>query len=160
MSFVTPSLLNALKKLNTIPPSVISENFLKNLRESLIEIAEEKLQLDNTVPLPKYFRSVKLLAQQAAVYGEGKVYGPVTDKELFFILSCRFFQFYVLLSEHPRFKSFERFCIMLSNSIGCNRIVFELPCCYPSQRCQDLIEVKKKMTTVMDDMVRSIFDSA
>jgi hypothetical protein len=105
MSFITPEVLNALKKLNTVPASIDStENFLRDRRESMIKLATLKLQVDNSIELPKYLRSANLLAQQAKVYSEGRVYGPITDKELYFMLNCRFYHFYFLLVEHRDFK--------------------------------------------------------
>ncbi len=110
MSLIAAEVLNTLKKLNTIPASIDSaEKFLQDRQEAMIRMAKAKLQVDNSTELPKYLRSANLLAQQAKVYSEGRVYGPITDKELYFILTCRFYHFYLLLVEHRDFKRFPFF---------------------------------------------------
>ena len=103
--------LRRLEKINILPQDASNtiDQYLKDQKLALLNMAESSLPaLDNRVNIEKYFNAAHLLLKQSRVYAQGGIKGLITDKQVYFILTCRFYHFFFNLMDHPGFQKLEK----------------------------------------------------
>jgi hypothetical protein len=104
------AVLDKLELLNLLPPEPVNkETYFIYQKEALIRIAESNLpEISRSVSIEMYLRSANLLLKQAKVYEAGGIKGPITDRQLCFVLTCRYHFIFSKLLDHPGFQTLER----------------------------------------------------
>ena len=104
------SVMRKLQQLNALPDTAVDiDTYFRYQKEALMNLAETDPPIvNNTVDIEKYLSSANILLQQAKVHSEGGIWGPITDKQVSFIFTCRYYLLVSKLLDHPGFQKLER----------------------------------------------------
>jgi hypothetical protein len=105
------AVLIKLESLNQFPSEPVEkEEYFMFHKEMLISIAEASVPAISPVSkIEMYLKSADLLLKQARVYEAGGIWGPITDKQIYYIMIHKYHVIFSKLMDHPGYQQMDRF---------------------------------------------------